>query len=77
MRKLGFFKNILNDAKKEREISAKMREATKQKEISSEASKLKKEFNLSDDEAEFMAKKSIAKKKRGDSFNFDLPDFKF
>jgi len=61
---MGLIKRMLGDTCKERSIAKKMQESTKQKAISSKATSLKKEFDLSDDEAEFMAKRATTREAR-------------
>ena len=61
---MSIFSKMMDDRKRSKKIEKKMKETTTQKAVSGKASKLKDEFGLSDDEAEFMAKRELKKEKR-------------
>lgn len=61
---MGLVKRIFDDSLKERSIAKKMKENAKQKAVSSKTASLKREFDLSDDEAEFMARRATNRENR-------------
>lgn len=64
---MSIFSKIMDDRKKTKDIEKKMKTIEHTRQYAQEADDLKTKFGLSDDEAVFMAKKNIAKKKRSET----------
>lgn len=64
---MSIFSKMVDDRKRSKNIKKKMKDTATQKAISTKAGSLKKEFGLSNDEAEFMAKRELKKQKRSET----------